>query len=266
LTITVDHEPTARSRANERPALSISHLQVWQLRLDDDGLSQAIAGISRAPGGLLSADELSRAERFHFEKDRIRFTRCRSALRLLLSRFLDVPPEKIRFSYTTNGKPEVSEDQNPQSLRFNLSHSDNMAVIAVGVGSAIGVDIERMRDHVNTVDLAERFFSAREREALRSLPENLRFQAFYACWARKEAFLKANGEGLSFPLSDFSVSVHPQMPPRIQEIKGNANAALNWSLIDLTLAEGFRSAVAVEHPHAKATVFVLDALTIGELQ
>ena len=244
----------------------MAHVQVWQLRLDDDGVGQIISKISLARGGLLSADELARAERFHFEKDRIRFTRCRSALRLLLARFLNIAPEKIRFSYTAKGKPEVSEDQNPRSLRFNVSHSEYMAVIAVGVGAPFGVDIERMRDNVNTADLAERFFSAREREGLRSLPENLRFQAFYACWTRKEAFLKANGEGLTFPLSDFSVSVHPAMKPRIEEIGGDANTALSWSLIDLNLADGFRSAAAVEHPDAKVTALILDDLAVGALQ
>ena len=266
MAITVDKEPTSQSRGRQSPSLSASHVQVWQLSLDDNHVSQAISEISAARGGLLSPDEIARAERFHFEKDRIRFTRCRSALRILLARFLNIAPEKIRFSYTTKDKPEVSADQNPRSLRFNLSHSDNMAVIAVGIGAAIGVDIERMRDSVNTADLAERFFSAREREGIRSLPEHLRFQAFYACWARKEAFLKANGEGLSFPLSDFSVSVHPETTPRIQEIKGDSNAALKWSLIDLALADGFRSAVAVERPNAHATAFVLDDSAIAGLQ
>ena len=262
----MDSEQTTSSRAHEWPGLSIAHIQVWQLRLDDDQISQAISEISAARGGLLSADELARAARFHFEKDRLRFKRCRSALRLLLARFLDIAPEKIRFSYTAKDKPEVSQDQNPRSLRFNVSHSDNMAVIAVGVGAALGVDIERMRDNVNTADLAERFFSARERDALRALPEDLRFTAFYACWTRKEAFLKANGEGLSFPLSDFSVSVHPEMTPRIQEIKGDANTALKWSLIDLSAADGFRSAVAVECPDASATAFVLDDSSLRRLR
>ena len=266
MAINVNAESTDRSRAQKWPGISMPHVHVWQLRLDDDRVSQAISKISTARGGLLSPDELARAARFHFEKDRIRFARCRSALRLLLARFLNIAPEKIRFSYTAKEKPEVSADQNSQSLRFNLSHSDNMAVIAVGVGAAIGVDIERMRENVNTANLAERFFSPREREGIRSLPENLRFQAFYACWARKEAFLKANGEGLSFPLSDFSVSVHPEMTPLIQEIKGDANSARNWSLIDLPLADGFRSAVAVEHPNASATAFRLDDFAIAELQ
>jgi len=255
LAITVDGEPAMSSRAHEGPALSMSHIQVWQLRLDDRAVIQAISEISAARGGLLSADELIRAQRFHFEKDRIRFTLCRSALRLLLARFLDLAPEKIRFSYTAKGKPEVSEDENPRSLRFNLSHSDNRALLAVGIGSAIGVDIEQIRTNVNTADLAERFFSAREREGLCSLPKDVRIAAFYACWTRKEAFLKASGEGLGFPLSDFSVSVDPGKEARLEEIKGDRKAVRRWSMIDLHAAEGFRAAVAVEHPDATVATF-----------
>jgi 4'-phosphopantetheinyl transferase len=244
--------------------VSLEQIQAWHFRLDDDSFARSISEISAA--GLLSADEIARAARFHFEKDRLRFTRCRGVLRLVLARFLEIPPERIQFFYTAKGKPELSAGQNPKGLNFNVSHSDNMAVIAVGVGPALGVDIEKMRSNVNTNDLAERFFSTRERQALQSLPDAARFQAFYACWTRKEAFLKANGEGLSFPLSDFSVTVDPGAPPRIEEIGDNSDAGLTWSLIDLNLASGFRSALAVERPDAEATAFALDASTIRGLQ
>src|SRR5208283_6184767 len=128
-------------------------------------------------------------------------------------------------------------------------------LIAVGVQNALGVDIERVRPDVKTAELSERFFSSSERAALRSLPETLRVAAFYACWARKEAFLKAIGEGLGFPLEDFSVSVHPEKKPRIEEIKGEVNAGERWSLLDINAAPRFRSAVAVNRVGAVIAAF-----------
>lgn len=245
----------------EKPELDEGRVDVWRLRLDELELGAAplalTSATSKTQGSVLSPDELARASRFHFEKDRIRFTRCRTALRMLLARYLGAMPQGIRFIYTSSGKPELAADQNPGGLRFNVSHSDNLALIAVGGDAALGVDIEKMRADVNTAELSERFFSAREREGLRALPETLRVAAFYACWARKEAFLKATGEGLGFPLSDFSVTVHPEKEPRIEEIKGDANAARRWSLVDLPAEEDFRAALAVEREATAVATFIL---------
>ncbi|MGA9526806.1 MAG: 4'-phosphopantetheinyl transferase superfamily protein [Terriglobales bacterium] len=217
----------------DKLALLTSHVDVWRLRLDDPAVGETRHAISESKG-VLSLDELNRAARFHFERDCARFVRCRAALRGLLARYLDIAPADIRFSYNASGKPEVAPDQNPGRLRFNVSHSENTALIAVGPVDDLGVDIEKVRVEVNTADLAERFFSARERKALRELPQPLRLLAFYACWTRKEAFLKAMGDGLGFPLSDFSVSVHPDVEPRVEEIQGDAEAGREWSLIDLS--------------------------------
>lgn len=241
----------------EKPELLAGRVHIWRLSLDAARLGEEFSSFSEAQGEVLAPGELARASRFHFDRDRVRYVRCRVALRLLLARYLDLAPPHIRFTYTPNGKPELAADQSSRQLRFNVSHSDDMALIAVGVQDALGVDIEKIRPDVKTAELSERFFSARERAALRSLPEPMRVAAFYACWARKEAFLKAIGEGLGFPLEDFSVSVHPEKQPCLEEIKGDPNAGQQWSLLDVEAAPHFRSAVAVERAGASIAAFDL---------
>lgn len=245
------------SAGPEKPELLVGRVHVWRLSLDAARLGEESSSFSEAQGAVLAPDELARASRFHFDRDRVRYVRCRSALRFLLARYLGIAAPHIRFTYTPNGKPELAADQNSRQLRFNVSHSGNMALIAVGVQDALGVDIEKIRPGVNTAELSERFFSARERAGLRVLPETMLVAAFYACWARKEAFLKAIGEGLGFPLEDFSVSVHPGQPPHLEEIKGDPNAGQQWSLLDLEAAPHFKSAVAVERAGASIAAFDL---------
>lgn len=210
---------------------------VWRVRLDEPEASGTEASV-------LSADENARASRFHFEKDRVYFTRCRSALRRLLAGYLQVPAEEICFNYSTGGKPQLAVDQNPRALEFNLSHSGRIALIAVGSEQRIGVDVEKIRLDVDTGALAERFFSVRERAGLRALPDDLRVAGFFACWTRKEAFLKATGDGLSFPLTDFSVSTHPDLPPQVEEIRGEVEAGKKWFMGGLFVGDGYRATVA----------------------
>jgi len=214
-------------------------VDVWSVRLDEPARtgSEILT---------LSPDEIARANRFHFEKDRIHFTRCRSALRDLLAGYLAIPAADIRFEYLTSGKPQLAAEQNPSALQFNVSHSANMALIAVGSEHRLGVDIEKIRGDVDTSALAERFFSLRERAGLQALPDHLRVPGFFACWTRKEAFLKATGEGLSFPLEDFSVTTHPDLDPEIEEIKGSTDNGKRWFLADLSIVDGFRATVARE--------------------
>ena len=214
-------------------------VDVWSVRLDEPARAGSEVGV-------LSPDEVARASRFHFEKDRIHFTQCRSALRGLLADYLAIPAAEIRFEYLTSGKPQLAAEQNPRALQFNLSHSANMALIAVGSEHRLGVDIEKIRGDVDTATLAERFFSLRERAGLQALPDRLRVPGFFACWTRKEAFLKATGEGLSFPLEDFSVTTHPDLDPEIEEIKGSTDNGKRWFLADLSIVDGFRATVARE--------------------
>lgn len=218
-------------------------VDVWRVRLDESAKAGSEASI-------LSPDEIARASRFHFERDRIHFSQCRSALRGLLAGYLIIPAAEIRFEYLASGKPQLAADQNPHALQFNVSHSANMALVAVGSEHCLGVDIEKIRDDVDTSELAERFFSLRERAGLKALPDHLRAPGFFACWTRKEAFLKATGDGLSFPLADFSVTTHPDLDPELEEIKGNTAAGKQWFLADLGVGDGYRATVALDRSHS----------------
>jgi len=226
--------------ANAELTFPSDRIDVWRVRLDPHELPE------QDLRGILALDEVARSSRFHFEKDRGRYIRGRATLRILLGRYLETPPAEILFQYENNGKPEIALPQDSRGLRFNVSNSGELALIAVGSGSAIGVDIEKVRPMPDLLDIARRFFSAREVQALLAVSENKRQEAFFACWTRKEAFLKATGFGLSYPLSGFSVSVDPDGPAELCEGEGNGKGAGHWSLTDVRPGEGFRGALAWE--------------------
>jgi 4'-phosphopantetheinyl transferase len=242
------HDPSWPHASSSSHTLLINHVDVWKIFLDEP----AVSGLDKATP--LSPDEIARANRFHFERDRNRFVRCRSALRALLAGYLAMPASEIRFEYQANGKPAIAATQNPSALHFNLSHSANMAVVAFAGNLQLGIDIEKIRFDVDTAALAERFFSLRERTGLRTLPDHLRVPAFYACWTRKESFLKATGDGLSFPLADFSVTTHPDLDPQLEEIRGNTEARTEWTLTDLNVEPGYRATLAVEGATSPLTI------------
>jgi 4'-phosphopantetheinyl transferase len=199
------------------------------------------------PGAeVLTSDEQERALRFRSDSDRERFRRCRCALRALISRYLEIPPSEIHFEYESSGKPRLEARQNEQQICFNLSHSGELAVAAVTAGHRVGIDVERVRDQVDSKAIIERYFSARERSALLSLPEDVRTAAFYACWTRKEALVKALGAGLSSPLANFSVTTNPNRAPALEEMRGDTTAGRQWLLADVPVAEGYQAALAVE--------------------
>jgi len=245
----MQHSGTGYSwqRGPSAPAFPAGRVDVWRVRLDEP-LEATLAS------SVLSSDEITRASRFHFEKDRLHFARCRSALRVLLSSYLGIPAADIRFEYQPSRKPELAVQQNPRRLRFNLSHSAGLAIIAVTADHRIGVDIEKIRADVDIAAL-EHFFTDRERAGLRALPDHLRVPAFFACWTRKESFLKATGVGLLFPLADFSVSTPPDLEAALEEIRGDTEARKQWFLADLTVADGFRAAVAVEGAFSRVETY-----------
>ena len=230
---------TVWSQAPAQFSFPTDRVDVWRVRLEE-------AAKEHVEAGVLSPDEITRANRFLFEKDRTHFSRCRSTLRNLLAAYLDIPAAEIRFEYLPGGKPHLAGEQNPRGLQFNVSHSAGMALIAIAGQCRIGVDIEKIRSDVDTAALAERFFSVRERAGLRALPDHLRVAAFYACWTRKESFLKATGDGLSFPLAGFSVTTHPDQNPAIEEIRGDTQSPKQWVLKDLDVFYGYRTAVAID--------------------
>ena len=193
---------------------------------------------------LLSADEKERAGRFHFDKDHGEFIAGRALLRILLGRYLQRAPSQLQFSYGAAGKPRLAgEDPAPQ---FNLSHSHGLALYAFSRGREIGVDVEQIRSNADVEKIAERFFSAQEAATLQALPAHERGKAFLDCWTRKEAYIKAKGDGLTAPLDAFSVSLSPGEPAALLDVKDNPGEVSRWSLRDLDPGLGYAGAIIVE--------------------
>ncbi|MBI4659884.1 MAG: 4'-phosphopantetheinyl transferase superfamily protein [Verrucomicrobia bacterium] len=215
--------------------LDESDIHIWYAQLDL-APECVVALTSRLP-----EDEQNRAHRFSFDRDRVRFVVCRQLLRVLLGRYLGVPAAELRFRFSGKGKPYLPG----QELHFNLAHSGGAALIALARLQPLGIDLEQIRLIPDADSLVERFFSQAERLAFQSLPETLKMKAFFTCWTRKEAFLKATGEGLSFPLSDFTVTFLPDEPVRISNVRSAADFASSWSLYHLEPEEGFVGALAI---------------------
>jgi 4'-phosphopantetheinyl transferase len=224
-----------------RLSLESEDVHVWRAELDQP------VEILQALQRLLSPDESERAHRFHFRKHREHFIVARGVLRTLLGNYLRMEPSQLRFSYTAYGKPALAgirEEQPP--LRFNLSHSGELALYGFTRGREIGLDLEFRREDFASEQIAEHFFSAREVEMLRALPLQLKTEGFFNCWTRKEAYIKAVGLGLSLPLDQFDVSLAPQEPVALLRTGDDESEAARWSLKALTPAEGYSAALAVE--------------------
>ena len=217
---------------------SEKEVHVWRVSLEllPDELAKS--------ADLLSKDEKERATRFRFEHDQDCFVARRGLLRVILGRYLEIPPQKVEFTYNSFGKPAVSNTS--ARVRFNLSHSSGLALVALSQGEQIGVDLERLRNDVDIEQISDGLFSEIERSTLRSLPPKVREQAFFCCWTRKEAYLKARGEGLSIPLSQFSVTVLPDETPRLIGTQNDPGENELWTLYHLSPGSEYIAAIAVE--------------------
>lgn len=190
---------------------------------------------------LLSTDEVARAERFYFARHQDAFVVARAGLRTMLARYLEVPPQDVVFRYGDAGKPELSETLATGELAFNLSHSGDWAICAVALRGPLGVDIERVRAMHDAAGLARRYFAAAEVEMWERLATDEQTAAFFRCWTRKEAYLKALGDGLRAPLDRFVVSFAPGEPPRLVEASPQ-DAQRDWTIEDLDVCEGYTAA------------------------
>jgi 4'-phosphopantetheinyl transferase len=191
-----------------------------------------------APSGgaetTLAPEERTRASRFRFERDRRRFINCRAALRRILAPYLDLDPAQIEFTYNEYGKPYVD------GLHFNVSHADSLAMFAVSRSREVGIDVERIDPAFANEQIPERFFSPHEVRTLRALPESAQVQAFFNCWTRKEAYVKARGLGMSLSLASFDVSLTPGEPAAF------LGGAGDWSLEAIEAAPGYAAAVVAK--------------------
>ena len=191
------------------PELADNEIHVWRASLNWGQTTL------RAFESSLADDERARAERFIFGSDRDHFIAARGFLRDLLGAYLHCAPKTIDFSYGPYGKPSVATRGSRPQVCFNLSHSHGVALIAIGCKRQIGIDIELIRPEFAGEEIAKRYFSPREIEELSKLPVELRAKGFFLCWTRKEAYVKARGDGLHVPLDSFSVSVSPGAPAKL---------------------------------------------------
>src|SRR5438045_1350192 len=219
--------------------LSPSAVHVWIADVSESAASDRWREI-------LSPEEQERAGRFRFAKDRVQYSACRGILRLMLAGYLNIKPTEVRFGYNGHGKPGLADELNPAKLRFNVAHSHGLGLFAVTFDREIGIDIEQIRPEVATQEIAERFFAPEEVQTLFDLQPAERTAAFFHCWTRKEAFIKARGLGLSLPLNQFVVAFGPGTMPAVLSAKDDPQASGRWSVIDLNPAKGYAGAVVVE--------------------
>lgn len=194
---------------------------------------------------ILSPDEQSRADRFRFEQHRHRFIIGRGLLRVLLSQYLPMQPDQICFTYSDRGKPFLSASYEYPAIQFNVSHSHEAALYAFTRQRTVGVDLEYVRP-IEAEALVRRFFSEQEWCYFQTLPPNQQQFAFFRAWTQKEAYLKAIGEGLAYPLNQVEVAIDPTLPTQFLKLGNDPSAAHNWQLTELHPVQGYVAALVVE--------------------
>jgi 4'-phosphopantetheinyl transferase len=227
--------------ANKNPELNPGDVHIWRAHLPSH------ANALHQYYEILSKEEANRAERFKFADHQERFIIAKGMLRSILSRYLNLPPQAIIFSYGQHGKPSIDiSHTSGQTLQFNQSDSQDFAVYGITMRREIGIDIEYMqRAGISRDDIARRYFSSTEYDSLMHLPESRREAAFYRLWTCKEAFLKAIGLGLSFPLQNFDINI--TLPdPQLLRISDAALSGESWQIRTLAVAENYASAFAVK--------------------
>jgi len=220
-------------------ALGADEAHVWRLVLAQP--PHELASLAAT----LSADERTRAARFYFERDRTAFTAARGALRTLAGAYAGAAPAALVFGYRPKGKPYL--DSPLGALRFNVSHSGDFALLAFTRRCEVGVDVECRRPLQDLMMLANTSFSTHEYATLCGIAPRDQTDAFFACWSRKEAFIKATGEGIS-QLADFDVTLRPGDPARLLRVKNVAMAEHRWAMHELPAIPGHAAALVVEDP------------------
>ena len=210
---------------------------IWRADLEVD------EGIQSSFLKLLTPDEKNRAQKFHFAKDKRNFIAARGILRFLIGKYLEMNPAEISFQYSQFGKPSIASNN---SLKFNISHSQNIALFAFTKKLNIGIDVEFVNPKIEAKDIAANFFSTNEVLNLLALPEELQTLGFFNCWTRKEAFIKAVGEGLSFPLDKFEVSLDPDKPAKLLATHWEPKAVSKWSMYSMLPETNFVGCLAIE--------------------
>lgn len=224
----------------QHPALPDQAIHIWRVPLQ-----QPPATLAHFKKQLIETEN-QRAGRFYFARDQRRYIVARGTLRLLLSRYLAQPTASLPIDYTKYNKPYLVGS----NLNFNVTHSGELALIGFVWHREIGVDIEYTgRIIEDAAAIAQRFFSANENAIFQQLPQHQQQTAFYNCWTRKEAYIKAIGEGLSHPLDTFDVTLRPGEPAQFLSIDNNPTLTAQWSLTTLHPGRDYIAALAIQSPH-----------------
>jgi 4'-phosphopantetheinyl transferase len=235
------------------PVLGMGDIHVWLINLVIGAINQ------EKLKSFLSADEKLRTDRFHFDHDRIRYVAARGAMRAILSTYVGVPSDQLEFRYGKQGKPNFEPDSAGKFLSFNLSHSGDLAIMAVGRNRNIGIDVERIRTDCSYEEIALAYFSADEFKFLTSLrPEN-RAKGFFDCWTRKEAYIKARGGGLQIPRENFDVSLELDAPGCFRR-----DVDSRWHMFAFLAVRGYPAALVYDGRLADIRYFSSDRLVGGE--
>ena len=230
-------------------------IECWQVDLDrPDWCVDRLEAV-------LAADERERAARFVFGRDRRRFVVARACLRALLARACGLPARDIRFHYGPHGKPALDLPGAEDATHFNVSHSGDLALIGLTRDAPLGIDVEMVRPLPDLLALATRYFSPGEASAIREASPGQRELTFFLCWTRKEAFVKATGDGLALRLDRYRVACRPGEPARILDIDGSSAAAAEWTVYDLAPRPGYVGAVVMRGAPRRVSLnrFELDA-------
>jgi 4'-phosphopantetheinyl transferase len=219
--------------------LEPNEVHLWRLNLQTGA-----RGVEKWQS-ILSADERSRAARYHREIDRQYFIAARATLRQILGSYLKADPAVLTFAYSEKEKPFLGGAEAARGIEFNISHSGSIALLAFARQREIGVDVEQIRRDFDTARIAERFFSAAEQKQLAALPEEQRSEAFFFCWTRKEAYIKATGKGLSLPLHQFDVSLAPKEQNALLACRPDPYERAKWVMRDVAVPEGYAAAICV---------------------
>ena len=232
--------PDAWTPGPEHPRLGEGEVHVWRASL------LASAGELARLHAILSDEEKVRAARFRYEIHRGRFIAGRGIQRLLLARYLDADPAALRYRQAAHGKPLLDGAEAESGIRFNVTNAEDGLLVALARGRELGVDLEPLHRAVDRDAVARRFFSAPENAVYDTIPDEQRDAAFFTCWTRKEAYIKAVGDGLTMPLDCFDVTLRPGEPARLLATRGDPAQVERWTMRELDAGPGWTAALVVE--------------------
>jgi len=217
-------------------SLAPNQIHIWRMFLNQP--TEKTQQLSQ----ILSPEENNKANRFYFEKDRHKFILSRGTLRTILSQYLNFPPQNLKFTYSKQGKPTLLTET---PIYFNLSHSHEITLYAITLNREIGIDLEFLRPITEAENIVKNYFSNKESALFNTISSDQKPEAFFNAWTRKEAYLKATGQGLSQPLKEVEVNFTPGEPAKLLSIKGDTQKASEWTLKHLIPHPNYIACVAI---------------------